>query len=58
MMTTRTAQEEVDDAAAQLLIELAFLLPRGTLVSKHPIAEKLQAYVAAIVRRERETSHK
>jgi len=38
----------VDDAAAQLLIELAFLVPKGTHLHTHPISEKLTAYKKAI----------
>lgn len=35
-------------AAAQLLIEIAFLLPKGTDITRHPIAHKLLAYRKAV----------
>lgn len=40
--------DEVAQAAAQLLIEVAFLVPRGTDLQTHPISEKLRRYKAAI----------
>jgi hypothetical protein len=41
-------QERLDAATAQLLIELAFLLPKGTDVMKHPIAAKLIEFRDAV----------
>lgn len=40
--------DEVAQAAAQLLIEVAFLVPRGTDLQTHPISEKLERYKQAI----------
>ncbi len=40
--------DQLETAAAQLLIEIAFMLPRGTDISKHPISAKLRAFAAAI----------
>lgn len=45
-----TPQEELESATAQLLIELAFLLPKGTNVITHPMAAKLAAWKRAITR--------
>lgn len=38
----------LDNAVAQLLIEIAFLLPIGTNVRQHPIAAKLLKLVDAV----------
>lgn len=45
---SRAPQEAIDDAATQLLIEIAFLLPMGTNVRRHPIAKTLLAFTAAV----------
>jgi hypothetical protein len=41
-------REAEESACAQFLIELAFLLPRGTDLKTHPLSDKLVAYVEAI----------
>jgi hypothetical protein len=44
-------EDRVDAAAAALLIELAFLVPPGTDLRTHPIAQKLTDYKKAIEER-------
>ena len=45
--------EKVDNTVAQVLIELAFLVPRGTNINEHPIAQKLKDMLTAVRERER-----
>jgi hypothetical protein len=49
---------DVEDATAQLLIELAFLVPRGTDMATHPIAERLASYKRVIEERAKAASLK
>jgi hypothetical protein len=42
------AQDREATECAKLLIELAFLLPRGTNVLEHSIGKQLVAYVSAV----------
>ncbi len=48
--------EAVEAAAAQLVIEIAFLVPRGTDLRTHPISRKLEAYKLAVEKRARAAS--
>jgi hypothetical protein len=52
-MSTDT-QTRLEAATAQLLIEIAFLLPRGTNVNEHSIRERLTEFRGALVAQERE----
>lgn len=45
---TKAEQEAVNDATAQLVIELAFLVPDGTDFRTHPISQRLENYKHAI----------
>jgi hypothetical protein len=47
-MTSTPQQERIEKAATKLLIELAFLMPRGTDLNTHPISSALVEYKAAI----------
>lgn len=48
-LSTRAAlQESEDNECAKFLIELAFLLPRGTDCQTHSACVQLKQYVAAV----------
>ena len=53
MPTLPESQEAVDKAVAAMLLEIAWLVPQGTDLMKHPIAKKLVDFRDAIVARER-----
>ncbi len=50
---TPEGESRADDATAQLLIELAFLVPKGTDFRTHPISKRLIEYRDAVVTAER-----
>ena len=43
------AELELDKAATQVCIEVAFLVPRGTNVMEHSITRALDRYRAALI---------
>lgn len=50
-------QDDVDAATVQLLIDLSFLLPRGTNLNTHTITTRLERYKRAIEARARGTKN-
>ena len=50
-------REDEDAALAQVLIELAFLLPKNTDARKHPLAKALGKWLIAIRRTEYARHH-